>query len=304
MISIYRRAAPSLLLLSLAGCAASIQPAPNVESTTDCTVVPRETNPAETRSSILYAVAELGHEAPDTARLYATNLLGEVARALRFPTPILFNVWASPDSLGVTVPVLASEVLVVIRPDGQLHRIELVQTSLVAAIDGGLQTAIRTAVESLLPPSVLGVSKDLTLYFTLTMEPTLGVIPLPGGDRRSKARPAFPVRRTVEQPVLRLALPTARFSAFPQFERRPSSGPRYPPGLKSENIEGDVTAQFVVGEDGLVVPGTIRVVEATDIGFANSVIRSLEDARFSPGLIGGCAVPVLMTNWFSFRLGP
>ncbi len=85
-------------------------------------------------------------------------------------------------------------------------------------------------------------------------------------------------------------------------ELLPSSKiPVYPPSLKSTNIEGQVVAQFIVDENGMVDMATFKVLKATDALFVESLRTALPGFRYSPAMIGGRRVKQLVQQAFQFR---
>jgi hypothetical protein len=301
-----RGAAAILALVIVADIAAAQQPSVPAATAACVPASPTGVAALEGRTNVLYATAELGYKAPDSVRLYTAYLLEEFAKEFRYPTPHAFTAWSSLDSLtpAEASPVLAGEAMVVIRPTGEVRNIALTQTSLHPAIDAALIAALRKAVESdeILPPSSLKIRNDFTLYIALTFEPELDLIPGAVYDRPSQTKPLTPARRTVRQPLIKFQVPAARFSAPLRADQNASKPVRFPPDLVAMARDGDVTVQFVVGPDGRITPGTVRIIGATERGFANGVIRALGGLRFFPGEIGGCPVSVLATQSFSFRI--
>ena len=82
----------------------------------------------------------------------------------------------------------------------------------------------------------------------------------------------------------------------------PGAAPEYPAALRSAGIEGEVLAQFIVDQNGLAEPGSLRIVSASNELFANSVRRALPRMRFTPARLGGRAVPQMVQQTFVFRL--
>jgi len=78
--------------------------------------------------------------------------------------------------------------------------------------------------------------------------------------------------------------------------------PRYPTALRKANVEGEVTAQFIVNESGLADSTTFLVVRATNEEFARAVRASISSLRFSPALVGGHPVKQLVQMPFQFNL--
>ena len=265
-----------------------------------------ENGPVEMRTRTLYAVAELGYRMPDTTKLYASFLLEEVARAFRLPVPLGFTAWASADSFrtDAAIPVIANEMVVVVRDNGELRSTALTQSSLVRAVDAALDSAVRAAVKggSIPPPSSLRVRNDVTLYIALTFDPDLDFERLDDAKLPYWSKPATPQRRTVKMPIARIQLPTGRFTSPPRYDSEKSKRIVFPDELLKMGVDGDVTIQYVVGRDGRVTPGSIRLIGATDRGFADRMLRALKDIRYFPAEIAGCPAPILINDHRAFRI--
>jgi hypothetical protein len=121
---------------------------------------------------------------------------------------------------------------------------------------------------------------------------------------------------TVTPPVLRAGFPVFSVRApmiqAPDVERMRTNYPM----VRIRGFSGTVRLQFVIDTAGRAIPSTIRSVwpanEARLVGpprFAyDSVVRvmqvALEDARFAPARIGGCAVGQLVQQAFTYRPPP
>ena len=85
----------------------------------------------------------------------------------------------------------------------------------------------------------------------------------------------------------------------------PSGGnpsPEYPSAMRQSGVTGRVVVQFVVGANGRVEPGSIKILESTNSEFAAAVREVLPRHRFSPAKIGGKAVRQIVQQPFTFRL--
>lgn len=85
----------------------------------------------------------------------------------------------------------------------------------------------------------------------------------------------------------------------------PSGGnptPEYPNSMRELGMTGRVVVQFVVGANGRVEPGSIKIMESTNSAFAAAVREVLPRHRFSPAKIGGKAVRQIVQQPFIFRL--
>lgn len=114
-----------------------------------------------------------------------------------------------------------------------------------------------------------------------------------GSSQDARGRPAAPGRgadgvfRTVDV----MATPDPKNPA-----------PVYPSVLRDAGVEGSVSAQFVVDSTGRVTASSVTFLGDGNALFRQSVRRALEAARFSPALVDGRAVRVLMAQTFQFRL--
>ncbi|MFL5619580.1 MAG: energy transducer TonB [Gemmatimonadaceae bacterium] len=78
--------------------------------------------------------------------------------------------------------------------------------------------------------------------------------------------------------------------------------PVFPTSLRERGVNGRVSVQFVIDTLGRAEMSGLRVVEATDPLFAQSVRAVLGRYRFSPGEVGGQKVRTLVQLPFDFTL--
>lgn len=78
--------------------------------------------------------------------------------------------------------------------------------------------------------------------------------------------------------------------------------PRYPEVLRSAGVEGQVTALFVVDEEGRAEEESIRFVRSDNRLFEDAVRVALHRMRFIPAEIGGRKVRQLVQMPFVFTL--
>lgn len=81
-----------------------------------------------------------------------------------------------------------------------------------------------------------------------------------------------------------------------------AAAPRFPDVLRSSGIQGDVQVTYIVGTNGRVEPGSIKVTSSPHRLFSEAVRSALLDARFQPAQVGGHSVRQLVAQSFSFRL--
>ena len=78
--------------------------------------------------------------------------------------------------------------------------------------------------------------------------------------------------------------------------------PVFPTTLRERGINGHVSVQFVIDTLGRAEMNGLRIVEATDPLFVQSVRAVLPRYRFSPGEVGGQKVRTLVQLPFDFSL--
>ena len=79
--------------------------------------------------------------------------------------------------------------------------------------------------------------------------------------------------------------------------------PKYPTDLQEAGVEGTVITQFVIGRDGRMRDGTLRILQSSAGQFTREVSSSLRYARFRPATVGRCPVPTIVEMPFVFALG-
>ena len=80
------------------------------------------------------------------------------------------------------------------------------------------------------------------------------------------------------------------------------ANPEYPGSLRDNGTEGEVLAQFVVGENGRYESGTLKILKSSHPMFTNAVKEALPGMRFSAARIGGEKVKQLVQMPFEFNL--
>ena len=81
-----------------------------------------------------------------------------------------------------------------------------------------------------------------------------------------------------------------------------SQPPRYPEILRASGVEGQLTATFIVDEQGRVEEPSIRFAQAGNALFEDAVRVALRRMRFSPAEAGGRKVRQLVQMPFVFTL--
>ena len=210
---------------------------------------------------------------------------------------------------------LAAEAFVLLTARGEVKEIGLSQTSLVPDVDAALVDALRRAV----PAGALKAYADaargsggavfiqlrtlalpkfetrITLKEQIDARNRSALVPEIASARKMTrgGRATFPLR------ILRVPL-VAATSAAAERKRGPSV--TFPPGELSRSFDGTVHVEFVIGTNGKLVPGTMRLVDAATYGYAASVLRSLERYEWQPAMAGSCPIAQHMAYTFTFEV--
>jgi protein TonB len=81
-----------------------------------------------------------------------------------------------------------------------------------------------------------------------------------------------------------------------------SPPPRYPEVLRSSGVEGQVTALFIVDEQGRAEDNSLRFVRSDNQLFEAAVREAIRRMRFNPARVGGRKVRQLVQMPFVFTL--
>lgn len=75
---------------------------------------------------------------------------------------------------------------------------------------------------------------------------------------------------------------------------------RYPRNLRDRNVSGRVAMAFVVQPDGNADLSTLVIRSSADPAFSQASLDLLKGARYTPGTIAGCPVPVIVQQAVNF----
>lgn len=81
-----------------------------------------------------------------------------------------------------------------------------------------------------------------------------------------------------------------------------NQGPRYPPDLRDNNVEGHVLVQFVVDGNGRAEIHTLKVLKSNHELFTQAVVRAVWGMRFIPAVKDGQPVRQLVQQPFNFAI--
>jgi protein TonB len=96
--------------------------------------------------------------------------------------------------------------------------------------------------------------------------------------------------------------PYMEFQVEKPVERIGGDAPDYPAMLRDAGVEGEVLAQFVVGENGRYQGGTLKILSSSNPAFSAAVKDALPRMRFSAAQIGGRKVSQLVQMPFQFNI--
>ena len=176
-----------------------------------------------------------------------------------------------------------------IMRDGRIQGAHLIATSLSRALDSiALGALVRVDSARSLYTLPRGVIEPAHLLFTTDVASDTGKRQTGDDVTGSLIRITAPVWTSFKLPV----------------PKPYSQGPEYPPGAISQSKEDAVTAVFVIDELGMVVPSTVYLSRATYEEFGMSVVKWLtsSNARFRPGIVGGCPARMLVSEPFAYNL--
>src|SRR5215203_281787 len=144
------------------------------------------------------------------------------------------------------------------------------------------------------PVKVPDVLPDIDLSKKVTDEADFSGKGVAGGVAKGVVGGTAPVN--TDQPFF-------EFQVEKQVQQIPGSGNlRYPDMLRSANVEGEVTAQFVVDTSGRYEAGSFKVLKSSHDLFTAAVKNALPTMRFYPAEVGGRKVKQLVQQPFTFSL--
>jgi TonB family protein len=237
-------------------------------------LVPR----ADTKTNRAQAQLALG-----VARLLAASLAPPSELPLRGWTGTWFIGSATtiaeprPDSLYTSL--VSATLEIVVDTAGRLDRVKVLRRSAAPALEAALLLAAQRA-DSLGAFGALPTAGKKARVIQLSMGTTIP------GD-------------TLGVEIVRLRLPFRPLTRSVQVHHIPA--PAYPAAGLAHRIEERVELQYVVGADGRVVPGSVRLVNEPYQEFVDAARDAIVRGEFEPARIGGCAAAQLVGQVIRFR---
>lgn len=315
--------ASSRLLALAAGTllAATVANAQGAATTAATCPAPLEASGSFTADTLLLAI-DPGYGIPPVDSMLALTALSVVGDGLVLPSPLaLPPVIVSTYSTGTgDTPQLVSggaqgfmgEAFVEIERNGKVKQVGLSQTTLVNAIDAALVDAVQKAADqgafTAYQDAARGKGGFVFVLLRTMPLPTfkekaddykrpesLSLVPAPYLTQTMKKKGGL-----MTLPVRALRVPVVRLTSALTITKR-GADPSFPFDDPRDSKNGFVNVEFVVGPEGSIVAGTLRVADAMTTKYANAAIEALKDYQFKPAMAGACPVAARMAYTFTFK---
>jgi hypothetical protein len=211
---------------------------------------------------------------------FAAHVLGAVRRRLHLPAVMSAGVFG-PDTVGYTA--ISGAVAFTLDLASTVHGVHMASKSTSTTLDDVLPEAVNNAAHDHLfpplPPSVMNKGVDMVV--------TLSTV-LWGSGSPADILGATP-------PLDMFGVTLERYRGM-----RLADGLQVPPGLSIYTPETDsaggapVWVQFVLGSDGHVTPGTLRIVGSQPPAVIAQIVPLIMKATMTPAMISTCPVPQLI----------
>lgn len=280
-----RHMAVGLLLVSspLAGRDASGQ-APAQQCIDQLTAPTRDS--LTLRVVLTVSAVDRAHRLP---AIFQMDVADAIKTYLRLPAPLELDVYeVSRDTSARTAHLaLWGTYEATVTPAGRMRGAEIVAGARTVAFDTALLAAMRSIDSTgALSASSQGIPNDLRLRMQLSTREGEG---------------AASSDTDVVVPLFRFRVPLLAVSR--NVHQQPGTGSlRYPAYLREAGIQGEALAAFIIGSDGMAAMQSFFAPRTTHAGFVRPVRDALPTFRFTPLVIGGCAVRSIIQQPFTFTL--
>ena len=311
-----------LALVAVAGFAARAATAQGMPAPAASCPVPLEPTGSFSADTLTLSV-DPGYGIKPVDSTSALTALSVIGDALVLPAPlpmppVIVSTYGTGSGTADSPPVVTGglqgfmgEAFVEIERSAKVKRVALSQTTLVNSLDAALVEAVKKAAEegAFMAYQEAAKGKGGFVFVLLRTMPTphfkekaedykrpesLGLVPTPNLTPATKKRGEL-----VSLPIRALRVPIVRLTGALTVTKR-GPDPAFPISELRGRQDGFVNIEFVVGPDGGVIPGTLRVANAMTADYATAVINSLKDYRFRPAMAGACPVAARMAYTFTF----
>lgn len=283
----------------------------------DCSAPLHEVADAYTIDSLFLAIDPgYGIKPVDsTLGLTALDIVNEhlvLPAPLALP-PVVVSWGQNPRGAGMAaIQGFMGEAFVEIDHKGRVKRTGLTQTTLVGAVDAALVAAVKQAADDGAFMAYQDNAHDHGGFVFVQLR----TMPLPAFHEKAEEykrpessalvpapyghEPTIKKKGSVVAlPIRVLHVPFVSLTSPLEITKR-GPDPVFPLNELNGRQDGFVNIEFVVGADGAVVPGTLRLANAMTVGYAKAVINSLNRYRFKPAMAGDCPVASRETYTFTF----
>ena len=217
-----------------------------------------------------------GRRYPAAHRLHAMYLADAIrARFVAPPSlgalPVLGAALpADPQQLDVSRAVLRAEFVLILRPDGHLHKVAWQLQPVSVPLGEALIAAVRAAEDA-------GALAEIHAPAGTRGLDTVAIALITTSD----ARPP-------ELPLMRARVPVYVVDSQPMVLKM--NPPAYPESARAAHIPGEVEAVFVIGSDSRVIPESVQFTRADWQDFIAPIRTALATSRFQAAQSGdaGC----------------
>ena len=215
---------------------------------------------------------------------YAMEGLDALRRNFTLPERVALPFHVVLDDSSSTLGLVASIEFVAVR-DGTVRNVRVTRISHVPALDSAVLRALQIAsAESAFAPFGSGD---------------------PGHELRLVLEVAFGLEDSTRAGIDAAVMTLPRYGPMTlPAVIEPQRLPRFANARAAGSRLGYVNMSFGISDAGVVVPGTVDFSKVTTRTLARALLDVLPSWRFVPAYIGGCPVPSLVTQSFSFVFPP
>lgn len=215
---------------------------------------------------------------------YAMDGLDALRRNFTLPERVALPFYVKLDDSSSTLGIVASIDFTAVR-DGTVRKVRVTRTSHVPALDSAVLRALQIAgAQSAFAPFGPGD---------------------PGHELRLVLEVAFGLEDSTRAGIDAAVMTLPRYGPMTlPAVIEPQRLPRFANARAAGSRLGHVNMSFAISSAGVVVPGTVDFSKVTTPTLARALLDVLPSWKFVPASIGGCPVPSLVTQSFSFVFPP
>lgn len=227
------------------------------------------------------------------------------------PIPPVLTRWSTSGGGSETgARGVMAEAFVELDGKGKAKRVGLSQTSLAGPLDDALVAAVKAGVnngafmafeKAARGPGGFVFVQLRTVPMPSFKEKAADFVKQPFAGTPLPQTPAPKKGEIATFPVSVVRIPVVRLTSGPSVPK-PGPSPAFPMSERGAGQDGFVNVEFVIGGDGHLVPGTLRLANAMTAGYAKAVMKAIERYDFVPAMAGDCGIPARLAYTFTFDL--